>query len=230
MENRAHPAEITFLEEIVLLALNDKGWFGNSEQRIKFGLSGALLFELTQKGLIRMKDQTVMIEGSPQTGDKVLDAALKVIGNRAKKTPLSITKAIQRLVYNNGLKWKFLLKELIRKEILTRGEYCVLWVICQEKYPLIATEVKKELIAALVLKIMGEQELTPYDRMLLAVMKSCRMIDKNFLRHEQFLKVRQKINDLTEFKEPLTESNRLVRDIQSAILKAIRKSNVSLHI
>ena len=50
-ENRSN---LSFPETIVLLALNDKGWFGNSEQRIKFGLAGAVLFELEKAGEIEI--------------------------------------------------------------------------------------------------------------------------------------------------------------------------------
>ena len=38
--------KLSFPELIILLALNDKGWFGSSEQSFKFGLAGAFLFEL----------------------------------------------------------------------------------------------------------------------------------------------------------------------------------------
>lgn len=45
MDKTENNTGLSFLEKIILLALDDKGWFGNSEHSIKFGLAGAILFE-----------------------------------------------------------------------------------------------------------------------------------------------------------------------------------------
>jgi len=230
MKNEDHKSEITFLESIVLLGLNDKGWFGNSESRIRFGLAGALLFELALRGEIEISGEQVVLIGENETGVIAYDDALKVLMKSGKKKNLNTTKAIQRIVYRSGLKWKNLLKELIRKKIIRKEEYRLFWVFYQEKYPVVKTDIKKQLLSELYPKIMGEHDLTPHDIMLLAVMRSCKMIDKNFPAFDHFMKVRTKIREITEFKEPLPDSTRMIRDIQSGINKAIRISNVSLHI
>ena len=64
MEKEDKNNTLSFLETIVLLALNDKGWFGNSEQRIKFGLAGAVLFELEQSGEIEIMGIQVRVTGT----------------------------------------------------------------------------------------------------------------------------------------------------------------------
>ena len=45
METSSKKTELTLLQKIVLLALDNKGWFGASEHKIKFGIAGAILFE-----------------------------------------------------------------------------------------------------------------------------------------------------------------------------------------
>jgi golgi phosphoprotein 3 len=224
--NEDRNAQISFPEKIILLGLNDKGWFGISEPRIKFGLAGALIFELARRKEIEIRQNTVKVISTAGTGDKVVETALEIL--KKSKKELTMTGAIQRLVYKSGLKWKTLLKELVRKEIVRREEYRFLRVFYQYKYPLVKAEVKQDLLADLYAKIMGEQEMTPEDMMLIAVMRSCRMIDKNFSLHEHFLKVRLKIREILEFKEPLPDSSQLVRDIQSAIDQSIRRSKVRL--
>ena len=219
---------LSFLETIILLALNDKGWFGNSEQRIKFGLAGAVLFELEQSGEIEIIGDLVRVTGTKETGDKVMDAALEVL--RKSKKSLTLKKSIQRIVYKSGLKWRLLLKNLIKRNILKREEYSFLRILSQEKYPLVNFEVKKQVLTELYSKLTGERKLTEKDLMLLAIMKSCRMIDKNFLLQEHFLKVRLKIKEITEFKEPLTETSQKIKAIQEAIRLSILSSNVSMHI
>lgn len=228
MEKEEKPNTLSFLETIVLLALNDKGWFGNSEQRIKFGLAGAVIFELEQSGEVEIIGGIVRVTGTKETGDKVMDSALELL--RKSKKDLTIKKSIQRIVYKSGLKWKVIVKNLIKKNILKKEEYRFLWILSQEKYPLVNLEIKKQVLAELYSKLTGGQELSVKDLMLLAIMRTCRMIDKNFLLQEHFLKVRLKIKEITEFKEPLTETSRKIKAIQEAIRLSILASNVSLHI
>jgi len=228
MEKEDKNITLSFLETIVLLALNDKGWFGNSEQRIKFGLAGAVLFELEQSGEIKIIGDLVRVTGTKETGDKVIDSALEVL--RKSKKSLTIKKSIQRIVYKSGLKWKVLVKNLIKKNILKKEQYRFLWIIYQDKYPLVNSEIKKQLLGELYSKLTSGQELSGKDLMLLAIMRTCRMIDKNFLLQEHFLKVRLKVKEITEFKEPLTETTRKIKEIQEAIRLSILSSNVSMHI
>src|SRR5512140_1135407 len=113
MEKEEQNIPLSFPETIVLLALNDKGWFGNSEQRIRFGLAGALLFELEQAGEIEITGDLVRVINTRETGDKVMDSALDVL--KKTKKALTLKKSIQRIVYKSGLKWKVIVKRLIKK-------------------------------------------------------------------------------------------------------------------
>ncbi|MGA2823795.1 MAG: GPP34 family phosphoprotein [Bacteroidales bacterium] len=228
MEKEEKNSALSFFETIVLLALNDKGWFGNSEQRIKFGLAGAVLFELEQSGEIEISCDLIRITGTKETGDKVMDVALEVL--RKSKKSMTLKKSIQRLVYKSGLKWRSLLKNLVNKNILKKEEYRFLWIFYQDKYPLVNFEIKKQVLSELYLKLKGEQELSGKDLMLLAIMRTCRMIDKNFINHEHFLKIRSRIREITEFKEPLSDLYRKIKGIQEAIRRSILASNISLHI
>ena len=225
-ENKNNP--LTFPETIVLLALNDKGWFGNSENRIRFGLAGAVLFKLEEERYIGITGNQVLITGTKETGDKVLDTAMEVL--RKSKKNMTLKSSVQRLVYKSGVKWKPIVKDLVKRNILKKEEYQLLRIFYQDKYPLENTEIKKQILRDLYEKIIGEKELSPEDLMLLAVMRTCKMIDKNFLLHEHFLKVRTKIREITEFREPLNESTAKVSALQDAIRLAILTSNVSLHV
>ncbi len=224
-ENRS---SLSFPETIVLLALNDKGWFGNSEQRIKFGLAGAVLFELEKAGEIEITGDRIRITGTRETGNKVMDSALEVL--RKSKKKLSLKNAIQRIVYKSGLKWRVLLKNLIKKNILKKEEYSLLGIFHQDKFPLVNIELKKQILGELYSKLMGGHELSEKELMLLSIMKTCRMIDKNFLLQEHFMKVRLKIREITEYREPLTEKKRMIKEIQEAIRRSILASSVNIHI
>ena len=220
--------KVSFPELIILLALNDKGWFGNSEQRFKFGLAGAILFDLITVGVIKVSGNTLSITTDWQSGDKVMDSAFEVLQRSKKK--LSLKNAIQRIVFKKGLKWKIIIKDLIKKGVLRKEEYRLLWVLYQDKYPIVNQELKKHIQEELYFKLLNKETLSEKEVMLFSIMKVCRMIEKNFIHFEHFLKARSRVNEITEFKEPLTESNRKIKEIHNAVLHSIIASNVNLHI
>jgi hypothetical protein len=228
MTEEENIGKLSFPELIILLALNDKGWFGSSEQSFKFGLAGAILFELDKAGAIKIYGNKIQITRDWESGDKVIDSAFDMI-HKSKKE-LSIKNAIQRIVFKRGLKWKSIIKDLIKKEILKKEEYRFLWVLYQDKYSLVNTGLKKQIQEELYSNLINDKELSERDIMLLSIMKTCRMIDKNFIHLEHFLKVRSKVNELVEFKEPLSESYRKIKEIKDAIHHSILASNVNLHI
>lgn len=79
MDKTENNTGLSFLEKIILLALDDKGWFGNSEHSIKFGLAGAILFELFKvnrlefrEGVIVVKDSTPLMNEEKQGGHDLM--------------------------------------------------------------------------------------------------------------------------------------------------------------
>jgi hypothetical protein len=123
-----------------------------------------------------------------------------------------------------------ILKNLVKNNILKVEKYQFLKIFSQDKYPLVNIEVKSLIVGSLYKKIVEGKELTPNDLILLTIMRTCKMIDKNFLLQEHFLKVRIKIKEITEFKDPLPESSRKIKALKEAMEQSIRASNVSLHV
>jgi len=220
--------DLSFLETIVLLALDDKGQFGNSENRIRFGLAGAVLFELERAGKIQIQGNQVGVVSTEKTGNKALDAALEALGKPRKK--LTIRKAIRRIVSGSGIRMKSLLKKLIRKNILKREKKSFLRVFYINKYPLVNREIKDRILDDLYRKLMGEDELTDHDLLLLSIMQTCRMTDKNYPIREHFLKVRSRIREITGGMVTAAKRQEMILNIRDAVSKSIRQSNMTLHI
>lgn len=227
MKNEENISKPTFYEIIVLLALNDKGWFGLSENRVRFGLAGAVLFMLLRSGSIRITGNTVVVTDKIPTGDQVNDAVLEML--RKQKKNLTLKNVLRKIVYKSGLKVGLLLRSLIRKKILERQELRFLSVFYLNKYLMVNPDLKKEILADLYSKILDKRELSEDDLMLLAVMKSCRMIGKNFSGYRHFLKVRLRIREITKYREPLSETSRNVKAIGRAIGQLIRESKIMIH-
>jgi hypothetical protein len=228
MINSEIKSELTFLQKIVLLALDDKGWFGSSEHRIKFGLVGAILFELYQKGRIDLKDEDVVVTNPKSTDDVILDRVLNHI--KASKKPRSLRSWIQRIAYKKLLLRKTVLKQLIQDKVITREEYSLMVVFYQTKFPLVNTGLKRKLQEQLCETIVSGNNLSDHDLMLLVVMNSCKMVRKNFGGYIQFIKLRVRINEITQFKTPRMAPENMIKQLQTAINRAIMASNVSIHL
>jgi len=219
--------ELTFLEKIVLLALDDKGWFGPSEHKIKFGLAGAILFELTQRKRIELRDGDIYVIDQTPTDVIVLDRVLNLITSSKKVRGLRIW--IQRIVYKKLMLRKALLKDLLQKKVIRKEDYSLMFVFYQTKFPLVNVELKRSIQEDIYERVVGGKMLLDYDLMMLVVMNNCKMVRRNFGGFLQYLKLRGKINEVTQFKEPQTETQKTIKQLQTAISRAIVASNVSIH-
>ncbi|MCX6306074.1 MAG: GPP34 family phosphoprotein [Bacteroidetes bacterium] len=228
MDKSEKISELTYLQKIVLLALDDKGWFGSSEHKIKFGLVAAILFELYQKGRIRFTADEVVVINAKSTDDVILDRVLNLI--KSAKKARGLRSWIQRIVYKKLLLRKTLLKQLIQNKYITREEYSLMVVFYQTKYPLLNIEAKRKLQEQICESVVSGSILTDQEVMMLVVMNSCKMVRKNFGGYIQYIKLRGKINEITQFKIPATETEEVMKLLQTAISRAIMASNVSLHV
>jgi len=220
--------ELNFLQQIVLLAMDDKGWFGSSEHKIKFGLVGAILFELYMKGRIRITAEKIEVVNSKSTDNVVLDRALNLI--KSAKRSHSLRSWIQRIVYKKLLLRKTLLKQLIQKKVVGREEFSLLVIFYQTKFPLVNVELKRRLQEHICESVVSGKTLTDHDLMMLVVMNSCKMVRKNFGGAIQYIKLRGRISELTQFRIVRSETEEVIKLLQTAITRAIMASNVSLHI
>ena len=169
--------ELTFLQKIVLLALDDKGWFGTAEHKIKFGLTGAILFELQQKGRIGFVNDEVVVLDPKSTENVVLDRVLNLI--KSSKKSRSLRSWIQRIVYKKLLLRKTILKQLIQNQVIAREEYSLMMVFYQTKFPLVNVELKRKLQEEIYEKIVTDKNLTDEDVMLLVVMEKIAGISRH---------------------------------------------------
>jgi hypothetical protein len=228
MDKTEKNIELTFLQKIVLLALDDKGWFGSSEHKIKFGLVGAILFELYHKGRIRFENDEVVVINAKSTDDVIFDRVLNVIKS-AKKTR-SLRSWIQRIVYKKLLLRKTVLKQLINTKVIGREEYSLMVVFYQTKFPLLQPEIKRKLQEQICEGVVSGKKLDEHEVMMLVIMNNCKMVRKNFGGYIQYIKLRGRINEITQFKTSQSETDETIKLLQTAISRAIMASNVSIHV
>jgi hypothetical protein len=228
MDKTDKNSELTFLQKIVLLALDDKGWFGSSEHKIKFGLVGAILFELYKHGRIKFVNDEVVVVNAKSTDDVILDRVLNLI--KTSKKQRSLRSWIQRIVYKKLLLRKTVLKQLLHAKVIGREEYSLMVVFYQTKFPLLNVELKRKIQEQIYESIVSGSVFTDYEVMMLVVMNNCKMVRKNFGGYIQYIKLRGRINEITQFKSPGTETEEAIKLLQTAISRAIMTSNVSIHV
>jgi hypothetical protein len=78
--------------------------------------------------------------------------------------------------------------------------------------------------------VVSGRMLNSHEVMLLMVMNSCKMVRKNFGGYIQYIKLRGRITEITQLKAVRTESDEVIKLLQTAISRAIMASNVSLHL
>ncbi|MGA2822736.1 MAG: GPP34 family phosphoprotein [Bacteroidales bacterium] len=227
MEKTDSKTGLSFLEKVILLALDDKGWFGNSENSIKFGLAGAILFELYKHNRIEIKEGVVVVKDPTPMNDPLLDRVLEFI--RSGKKNRSIRTWIQRMVFKKMMIRKSIIRSLIAKKIIQKEEYSFFWVMYQFKYPLINSELKRQVREEIFSRIIKEEKLDGYDLMMIAVMDSCKMFRKNFRNFDNYPRLRRRIKDILPFNDPGMEDVKIVGSIYNSIRRAIVVSNVSIH-
>ncbi len=228
MESSFIKTELTLLQKIVLLALDNKGWFGASEHKIKFGIAGAILFELQQAGRITISSDNISVIDPKSTNDVILDRVLNLIKTSKKRH--SLRSWIQRIVYKKLLLRKTVLKQLIQEKIIAREEYSLMMVFYQTKFPILNLELKKQVQEDLYDKIVNDKHLSNEELMLMVVMVNCRMVRKNFGGFIQYLRLRGKISEITQFRNPKNTAEETISILQTAISRAILASNVSIHV
>lgn len=227
MDKPDKKTELTLTEKIVLLALDNKGWFGSSENNIKFGLAGAILFELVIQERFEFKDNKVQVLSTQPTGDILLDRILNHI--KSSKKTRSLRSWIQNIVYKKLLIRKTILKSLIEKKFIRKEEFSMLWVFYQFKYPILNVEAKDSIRKDLYEAIIQGDQISDQDMMFIIVMDTCKMVRKNFFQFDNYIKVRRRIKELTVFDNPKTDTECLLKTLRYSINRAIVASNVSIH-
>ena len=128
---------LTLLEEVVLLAVDDKTGELTSARECwtEYALAAAVLFDLALAGKIDTDTEEVMIVNREPTGVAFLDRLLEVM---AQKTGLkSVQHWIEELVRRREDLEGEALASLMERGILRNEKTKKLWIIDVERFPLI---------------------------------------------------------------------------------------------
>ena len=173
-------SELTFTEEIVLLALDDRtgAQLQLPATALNYGLAGAVLADLAAAGKIDTDPERLTVLDPSPTGDPLLDPWLALIAGETKVHPVAwwlFTLAERRQEIEQPA-----LDRLMARGILRREDKKLLWVIGLRRYPTVDGHERTEVRTRLGQLILGEDLPDPRDAMLISLLRGCRLTDHIF--------------------------------------------------
>ena len=175
---------LTFAEELLLLALDDKKGVIKPLpcHSMRFALAGALLMELAFADRIDTDPDTLKVVNTNPTGDPLLDETLERLqkADSQKNTEYWLNE----LSWNTRDLQERTLKQLVDKGVLKVEDRKVLWVFASRRYPLINDREVREVRDRLRELILKRDLPDPRDAVLISLVLACSLFDEIFTREE----------------------------------------------
>jgi hypothetical protein len=214
-------SELTFTEEIVLLALDDKtgAQLHLPVTALNYGLAGAVLADLAWAGKIDTDQERLTVLDPSPTGDSLLDPWLELIA--AEKNVHSVSHWLFALAERRKEIEQPALDRLMARGILRREDKKILWVIGLRRYPTIDGQERTEVRTRLGQLILGEDLPDPRDAMLIGLLRGCRLTDSIF-NGPEFAARDQRLATLAKM-------DLVGREVASATTEAIISLTTAMH-
>lgn len=175
---------LTFAEELLLLALDDKKGVIKPLpcHSMRFALAGALLMELAFADRIDTDPDTLKVVNTNPTGDPLLDETLERLqkADSQKNTEYWLNE----LSWNTRDLQERTLKQLVDKGVLKVEDRKVLWVFASRRYPLINDREVREVRDRLRELILKRDLPDPRDAVLISLVLACSLFDEIFTGEE----------------------------------------------
>ncbi len=170
--------ELTFAEELLLLAINDdKGSFVEMpSMSLEYALAGAILMELAFLNRIDTDLKLLDVTDNTPTGDKTLDTVLSQLVSHEK----SAKCWVQEIACNYQNIKDVLLQRLVDRGILKVDEHKILWVFSTRRYPMIDNTQETEVRTRIRHIILTDELPDPRDVVIISLIQACDLVDELF--------------------------------------------------
>ena len=166
---------LTFVEEIVLLSLDDSTGALRSMPTLTFryALAGALLADLAFSQRIDTDLQQLIVLNRAPTGDALLDDALAAVAASAH------TRPVPHWLHYFSEQYEYLekaaLTRLVGRGILRRQETKILWVFGLRRYAEARQDESQEVRTRLAALLLGDDLPDPHDAVLCSLVAACNL-------------------------------------------------------
>lgn len=174
------PAPLPFVEEILLLALDDEtgALRPMPVMGLDYALAGALLADLAMANRIDTDPSQLVILDRAPTGDPLLDRALGTIA--AAHKPESVQHWLGVFASERAHLERAALERLVARGILRQEEKKFLWVFGLRRYPTIDNHERVEVRTRLSALILGDELPDPRDAVLISLLTACHLLARIF--------------------------------------------------
>jgi len=211
---------LSFVEEIVLLALDDqKGKFVDLPPlALDQALAGAVLLELAFQNRIDTDPAHLMLVSDQVTGDKILDPILKGIARAQDKQNAKYWVGV---ISADGEKIReAALARLVEKGVLKREEKKILWVIPGRRYPMIQNKEEEEVRKRIRSVVVDGAIPSPRDVVLISLGSACQLL-RTVLTDADLLKYSPRIAEVAKMDLIGQAVSKSVAEVQEAVMRAV---------
>ena len=210
----------TFVEEIILLALDDKkGKFVDLPPlALDQALAGAVLLELAFQNRIDTDLTHLTLVSDKPTGDQMLDPILKEIAAAKDKKD---AKYWVGLISADGEKIRSAgLARLVEKGVLKKEERKFLWVIPGRRYPMIQNQEEEEERKRIRKVVVDGEVPSPRDVVIVSLSSACQLLRTIFTDAER-LKYSPRIAEVAKMDLIGQAVSKSVAEVQEAVMRAV---------
>jgi golgi phosphoprotein 3 len=171
------PAVLGFIEEIVLLQLDDRrGSFVDLPQSAAdVVIAGAALMELALHNRIDTDLERLIVVDARPTGDGILDGALAKLA--ASGNELNSAAAIELVTLDARKYQEQALQRLVEKGVLRQTDGRWRWVFHTRRYPVVDDREQREVKTRLRQVLLTEEIPDPRDVVLICLIDACGLLD-----------------------------------------------------
>ena len=211
---------LTFVEEIVLLALDDKkGKFVDLPPlALDQALAGAALLELAFQNRIDTDLTHLTLVSDKATGDRMLDPILKEIvaakDKRDAKYWVGVISADGEKIRDAAL------AKLVEKGVLKKEEKKFLWVIPGRRYPMIQEQEEQEVRARIRQVVVDGTVPSPRDVVIISLASACQLL-RTVFSDADLLKYSPRIAEVAKMDLIGRAVSKSVAEVQEAVMRAV---------
>jgi hypothetical protein len=211
---------LTFPEEIVLLALDDKtGKFVDLPPlAMDQALAGAALLELAFQNRIDTDLTHLSLVSPKPTGEEMLDPLLeKIVTAKDKKD----AKYWVGVFSGDGEKIREkVLRRLVQRGILKQEEKKILWVIPGRRYPMVKDQEEREVRKRIRSVVVDGEVPGPRDVVLVSLASACQLL-RSVFTDADLLKYSARIADVSKMDLIGRAVSKSVAEVQEAVMRAV---------
>jgi hypothetical protein len=211
---------LTFPEEIVLLALDDKtGEFVDLPPlAMDQALAGAALLELAFQNRIDTDLTHLSLVSAKPTGEEMLDPLLeKIVTAKDKKD----AKYWVGVFSGDGEKIREkVLRRLVQRGILKQEEKKILWVIPGRRYPMVKDQEEREVRKRIRSVVVDGEVPGPRDVVLVSLASACQLL-RSVFADADLLKYSARIAEVSKMDLIGRAVSKSVAEVQEAVMRAV---------